>query len=43
MGSFDESFLDIPAEAKARLTALSPATYVGLASRLVDYIEPAGG
>ena len=35
--------LDIPAEAKARLTALSPATYVGLASQLVDYIEPAGG
>jgi adenylosuccinate lyase len=34
--------LDVPAEAKARLTALSPATYVGLASQLVAYIEPAG-
>ncbi|MER3390452.1 MAG: adenylosuccinate lyase [Microcella sp.] len=34
--------LDISAEARSRLTALSPATYVGLASRLVDYIEPNG-
>jgi len=30
--------LDIGAEAKARLQALTPATYVGLASSLVDYL-----
>jgi adenylosuccinate lyase len=31
--------LDIGAEAKARLIALSPETYVGLASELVDYLK----
>ncbi len=31
--------LDIGAEAKARLLALTPATYVGLADELVDYLE----
>jgi len=30
--------LDIGADAKARLQALTPATYVGLASSLVDYL-----
>ena len=30
--------LDIGADAKARLTALTPATYTGLASQLVDYL-----
>jgi adenylosuccinate lyase len=30
--------LDIGAEAKARLLALTPATYVGVAARLVDYL-----
>ncbi len=39
--AFIES-LDLPAEAKARLSALSPATYVGLASQLVDYIDADG-
>lgn len=34
--------LDISGEAKARLTALSPGSYTGLASRLVDYVQPAG-
>ncbi|WP_439564964.1 adenylosuccinate lyase [Microcella sp.] len=33
--------LDISAEAKARLVALSPQGYVGAAARLVDYIDPA--
>lgn len=33
--------LDISAEAKARLVALSPQGYVGDASRLVDFIDPA--
>ncbi|MEL0625560.1 adenylosuccinate lyase [Salinibacterium amurskyense] len=32
------SGLDIGADAKARLQALTPATYVGLASSLVDYL-----
>ncbi|RFA10989.1 adenylosuccinate lyase [Subtercola boreus] len=32
------SGLDIGAEAKARLVALTPATYVGLSSELVDYL-----
>jgi adenylosuccinate lyase len=32
--------LDISPEAKTRLTALTPSTYTGLASRLVDYIAP---
>jgi adenylosuccinate lyase len=31
--------LDIGAEAKVRLTALTPAGYVGLASGLVDYLD----
>jgi adenylosuccinate lyase len=31
--------LDIGAEAKARLAALTPATYTGLASDLVDYLQ----
>ena len=31
--------LDVSAEAKARLTALTPHGYVGAASRLVDYIS----
>jgi len=31
--------LDIGADAKARLIALSPETYVGLASELVDYLK----
>jgi adenylosuccinate lyase len=31
--------LDIGAEAKARLLALTPATYVGLADKLVDYLD----
>jgi adenylosuccinate lyase len=31
--------LDISDEAKARLLVLTPATYVGVASRLVDYVE----
>ena len=30
--------LDIGADAKARLVALTPATYTGVASRLVDYL-----
>ena len=30
--------LDVSAEAKARLTALTPRGYVGLASELVDYL-----
>jgi len=30
--------LDLPDDAKARLTALTPATYVGLAEQLVDYL-----
>ncbi|RFA17474.1 adenylosuccinate lyase [Subtercola boreus] len=33
------SGLDIGAEAKARLVALTPATYTGLASELVDYLS----
>ena len=33
--------LDISPEAKARLAALTPHSYVGAASRLVDYIDPA--
>ncbi|MGV8912180.1 MAG: adenylosuccinate lyase [Rhodoglobus sp.] len=33
--------LDIGADAKARLQALTPATYVGLASSLVDYLGDA--
>jgi adenylosuccinate lyase len=33
--------LDIGAEAKARLVALTPAAYTGLASALVDHILPA--
>ncbi|MGJ8722021.1 MAG: adenylosuccinate lyase, partial [Salinibacterium amurskyense] len=32
------SGLDIGADAKVRLQALTPATYVGLASSLVDYL-----
>lgn len=35
--------LDISPEAKARLVALTPHGYVGAASRLVDYIDPALG
>jgi adenylosuccinate lyase len=31
--------LDLPGEAKARLIALSPSTYVGIADRLVDSLE----
>jgi adenylosuccinate lyase len=31
--------LDIGADAKARLVALTPAGYVGLASDLVEYAE----
>ena len=31
--------LDIGADAKARLLALTPATYVGLADELVDYLD----
>ncbi|MDM4762321.1 adenylosuccinate lyase [Galbitalea sp. SE-J8] len=31
--------LDIGADAKARLTALTPAGYTGVAARLVDYLE----
>jgi adenylosuccinate lyase len=31
--------LDLGADAKARLLALTPATYVGLADQLVDYLE----
>jgi adenylosuccinate lyase len=31
--------LDIGADAKARLLALTPATYVGLAADLVGYLE----
>jgi adenylosuccinate lyase len=31
--------LDIGADAKKRLLALTPATYVGLADRLVDYLD----
>ncbi|WP_243061828.1 adenylosuccinate lyase [Humibacter sp. RRB41] len=33
--------LDIGADAKARLLALTPAGYIGLASQLVDYLPPA--
>ncbi|RFA17208.1 adenylosuccinate lyase [Subtercola boreus] len=33
------SGLDIGADAKARLVALTPATYTGLASELVDYLS----
>jgi len=33
--------LDIGDEAKARLVALTPAGYTGLASQLVDRIQPA--
>ncbi len=33
--------LDIGDDAKARLVALTPATYTGLASQLVDHIRPA--
>lgn len=32
--------LDIGAEAKATLRSLTPATYTGLASELVEYLEP---
>ncbi|MFZ2963149.1 MAG: adenylosuccinate lyase [Rhodoglobus sp.] len=32
--------LDIGDEARARLRVLTPGTYTGLASRLVDYLEP---
>lgn len=32
--------LDIGQEAKDRLRTLTPATYAGLASKLVDYLEP---
>lgn len=35
--------LDIGFEAKARLVALTPHGYVGAASRLVDFIDPARG
>ena len=31
--------LGLPAEAEARLLALTPATYTGLASRLVDHLD----
>ena len=31
--------LGLPADVEARLTALSPATYTGLASSLVDYLD----
>jgi adenylosuccinate lyase len=31
--------LDIGADAKARLLALTPGTYVGLAGALVDYLD----
>ncbi len=31
--------LDIGAEAKARLLALTPATYLGVADALVDYLD----
>ncbi len=31
--------LDIGADAKTRLLALTPATYVGLADELVDYLD----
>ena len=31
--------LDLPEEERERLLALTPATYVGLAASLVDYLE----
>lgn len=34
--------LDMSSSGKERLLALTPATYVGLAPRLVDFIDPAG-
>jgi adenylosuccinate lyase len=37
--TFVES-LDLPADARDRLVALAPATYTGLASRLVDLLGP---
>ncbi len=33
------STLDVGEEAKARLLSLTPATYIGLASTLVDYLD----
>jgi adenylosuccinate lyase len=31
--------LDVSVEAKARLSALTPARYIGLASELVDFLD----